>query len=66
MSYLGIQSVFSFLKSTLTIETIIKETKSRQFKTVILADENLHGMLSFFETAKKQNLQPIVTQHITS
>ena len=64
MSYLGIQSVFSFLKSTLTIETIIKETKSRQFKTVILADENLHGMLSFFETAKKQNLHSIVTQHI--
>lgn len=38
--------------------------KSRQFKTVILADENLHGMLSFFETAKKENLNPIVTQHI--
>lgn len=38
--------------------------KDRQFKTVILADENLHGLLSFFETAKKQNLHPILTQHI--
>ena len=65
MSYLGIQSVFSFLKSTLTIENIIKEIKSRQFETVILGDENLHGMLSFFEFARKQNLHPILTQHVS-
>ena len=65
LSYLGIQSVFSFLKSTLTIETIIKEIKNRQFETVILADENLHGMLSFFEMAKTSNLHAILTQRIS-
>lgn len=65
MSYIGIQSVYSFLKSTLTIDNIIKEAVKRQFETVIIVDDHLHGMFTFFEIAKKQHIKPIWMQRIT-
>ncbi len=65
MGYIGIQSVYTFLKSTLTIESIIHASKQRQHTSVILTDEHLHGMLSFFKLSKQQNLNPIFTQMIT-
>ena len=65
LGYIGIQSVYTFLKSTLTIESIIQASKQRQHTSVILTDEHLHGMLSFFKLSKQQNLNPIFTQMIT-
>jgi DNA polymerase-3 subunit alpha len=65
LGYIGIQSVYTFLKSTLTIESIVKAAKQRQHTSVILTDEHLHGMLSFFKLSKQQNLNPIFTQRIT-
>lgn len=65
LGYIGIQSVYTFLKSTLTIESIMKAAKQRQHASVILTDEHLHGLLSFFKLANKYQLKPIYTQIIT-
>lgn len=64
MGYIGNRSVFSFLKSTLTIENLIVEMKKRQYETVILTDDHLHGVLSFFDIAKKHHIKPIFTQKV--
>jgi DNA polymerase III subunit alpha len=64
LGYIGNRSVFSFLKSTLTIENLIVEMKKRQYETVILTDDHLHGVLSFFDIAKKHHIKPIFTQKV--
>ena len=64
MGYIGNRSVFSFLKSTLTVENLILEIKKRDHETVILTDDHLHGILSFFDIAKKYDIKPIFTQKI--
>ncbi len=65
MIYLGNQSTYSFLQSMISIEKLIHESKSMGYSHVTLHDENLHGMLQFFQYAKTYQIKPIIGCRIT-
>ncbi len=58
--HLRIQSSYSFLESALTIEQIVKLTKSESMPAVCLSDNgNLFGSLEFAIACAKASIQPI-------
>lgn len=59
--HLQAHSGYSFMKSTLTIEKLVKGAKSKGFHAIALTDENvLHGAVQFYQTCKKYDIKPII------
>ena len=60
-THLQVISTNSLMKSTLTIEELIKNAKKQGHQAIALTDHNvLYGALEFYETALEYNLQPII------
>lgn len=63
MSYthLQVRSGYSFFKSTMTIDKLVKRAKELEFECIALTDESvLYGAISFYETCKKYDMKPII------
>lgn len=58
-------SAYTFLNSTLTIETMVKTAKEKHHDVVFLCDTNLHGMLQFFSATQKYQIKGIMGQKVT-
>jgi DNA polymerase III subunit alpha len=57
---LYLQSSYSMLKNTIPLNSLIHEAKKANYDFVALSDDNLHGMLTLFNEAKKSNLKPVL------
>jgi DNA polymerase III subunit alpha len=57
-------SAYTFLNSTLTIETMVKTAKEKHHEVVFLCDTNLHGMLQFFKMTQKYEVKGILGQQV--
>jgi DNA-directed DNA polymerase III PolC len=58
---LSIHSAYSFLNSTLTIETLVALAKQRGLSAIALADTgNLHGAVEFTQAAKRAGIKPVL------
>ncbi|TMP99195.1 MAG: PHP domain-containing protein [Verrucomicrobia bacterium] len=58
---LNVHSVYSFLNSTLSIESIIDLAKQHHLPAVALTDQgNLHGAAHFAQTAREAGIKPII------
>ncbi|MGL4952121.1 MAG: DNA polymerase III subunit alpha [Mycoplasma sp.] len=55
-----VQSFFTILESTLSIDKIIERALSNNDKYVVLTDKNLYGSIEFYYKSKKNNLIPII------
>lgn len=54
-------SEYSFLRSTITIEKLVKKASNEGISHLVLTDRNsLAGMPKFFVECKKNNVQPII------
>ncbi|GAA0333187.1 DNA polymerase III subunit alpha [Bacillus carboniphilus] len=63
MSYvhLYVQSAYSLLQSSLSIETIVSEAKNKGFSSIALTDyQVLYGAIPFYKECKKQGIKPII------
>ncbi|HLR92412.1 MAG TPA: DNA polymerase III subunit alpha [Atopostipes sp.] len=63
MSFTQLQviSTNSLMKSTLTVEELIRAAKAMNYKTLALTDHNvMYGAIEFYETALKEGIQPII------
>src|SRR5699024_8102224 len=63
MSYthLQVRSGYSFFKSTMTIEKLVKRANELDFQSIALTDEAvLYGAVSFYEACKKYDMKPIL------
>jgi DNA polymerase III subunit alpha len=59
-----LQSAYSMLKNTILIPDLVTACKQGGYDFVALADENLHGMLTLFNEAKKQGIKPVLGMKI--
>lgn len=63
MSYthLQIQSGYSLMKSTITIDKLVKKASELQLDALALTDEHvLHGVIPFYQACKSQGIKPII------
>lgn len=60
-THLQVISTNSLMKSTLTVEELVKNAKAQGHQAIALTDHNvLYGAIEFYETAQAHNLQPII------
>lgn len=60
-THLQFKSGYSFFKSTITIEKMIKQAKALNFSTLVLADEQvMHGAVTFYEKCLAEDIKPII------
>ncbi len=57
---LYLQSSYSMLNNAIPLDSLIKETKQGGYDFIALSDNNLHGMLSLFNLAKKLSIKPVL------
>lgn len=57
---LYLQSSYSMLNNAIPLPSLVKEVKQGGYDFIALSDNNLHGMLSLFNLAKKENIKPIL------
>jgi DNA-directed DNA polymerase III PolC len=58
---LAVQSHYSFLASTLSMERIMALAKQHGFKTIALVDSgNLHGAVEFTQAAREAGIKPVI------
>lgn len=63
--HLHVRSCYTLLKSTMTIEKIIEQTKQKKYHAVALCDKHvMHGALSFYHACVKAQLQPIIGMEV--
>lgn len=62
---LNLQSAYHMLSSTISVEMLVKGAKDKGYDFIALSDENMHGMLSLFRSAKKVGLKPILGLSVT-
>lgn len=61
---LDVQSYYSLLESSLSIDDILLNAKSSNYKFIALADNNLHGMYEFYKRSKELNINSSVGMHV--
>src|SRR5690625_1300676 len=60
-THLQVRSGYSFFKSTITIESLIKQAQALNFTSLALTDEAvLYGAISFYQACKKHGMKPIL------
>ena len=58
---LQIKSAYSFGKSTILINELIKEAKTKHIDALGLCDEKkMYGIFEFYTACKKNNIRPIM------
>ncbi|UII55162.1 DNA polymerase III subunit alpha [Cytobacillus spongiae] len=63
MSYihLHVQSAYSLLSSTATVEQLVSSAKQKGFTAIALTDRNvMYGAISFYKECLKQSIKPIL------
>lgn len=59
--HLQVRSAYSLLESTISVDTLVLNAVKKGYKAVALTDHNvLYGAVHFYQTCKKQNIQPII------
>lgn len=60
-THLQVRSGYSFYKSTMTIDKLVKRAYELEVANLALTDEAvLYGAISFYESCKKHNIKPIL------
>lgn len=59
------QSAYQLLSNTIPMDQLIQHAKRKGHEFVAITDENLHGMISFYEHAQKEGLKPILGMKLT-
>ena len=60
-THLQVRSGYSFFKSTITIDSLIKQAQALNFTSLALTDEAvLYGAISFYQACKKHGIKPIL------
>ena len=57
---LKITSDYSLLKSTIRIDDLISFLKEKEIPACALVDENLYGVMEFYNKCKQNDIQPII------
>ncbi|MFA5470437.1 MAG: DNA polymerase III subunit alpha [Acholeplasmataceae bacterium] len=57
---LYIQSSYSMLKNTIPLPVLVEKAKQGGYDFLALSDEQLHGMIHFFNLATKHQIKPIL------
>lgn len=57
---LNIKTCNSLLKSMIKIEDLIQVAKQNNIKALTITDNNMYGVLDFYNACKKNNIKPIV------
>ncbi len=57
---LYLQSSYHMLKNTIPLTVLVEKAKQGGYDFLALSDDNLHGMIQFFELAKQYHLKPII------
>lgn len=64
--HLQVHSGYSFMRSTLTIENLVKGAKAKGFHAIALTDEYvMHGAIQFYQTCKQYKIKPIIGLKLT-
>lgn len=59
--HLQCQTVYSLLKSTCTIDMLVKRAKSLGMEALAITDENvMYGVIPFYKACKREGIQPII------
>lgn len=59
--HLQVYSAYSLLTSTITIEKLVTDAKSKGFSTIALTDRNvMYGAVAFYKECIKNNIKPII------
>ncbi len=61
---LYIQSSYSMLKNAIPLPVLVEKAISGGYDFLALSDEQLHGMIHFFNLTDKHQLKPIIGLHI--
>lgn len=60
-THLQVRTGYSFYKSTIHIERLVKKARKLNFSQLAITDENvLHGALSFYKACQRENIKPIL------
>ncbi|API90830.1 DNA polymerase III subunit alpha [Virgibacillus pantothenticus] len=60
-THLQIRSSYSLLKSTITIEKLVKRAAELEYSALALTDEQvLHGAISFYKACQQHGIKPII------
>ncbi len=62
---LKITTDYSLLKSTITIDSLIDFLKEKNISTCAIVDENLYGVMEFYNKCIENNIKPIIGLEIT-
>ncbi|MGY4104131.1 DNA polymerase III subunit alpha [Ignavigranum ruoffiae] len=63
---LNVQTVYSLLQSTLTIEDYVDQAQQLNYQAIGIADENvLHGCYQFYQLAQAHSLKPLIGMKLT-
>ena len=62
---LYIQSSYSMLKNAIPLPILVEKAKLGGYDFLALSDEQLHGMIHFFDLTKKHNIKPILGLHVS-
>lgn len=60
-THLQVRSGYSLLKSTITIDKLVKKASDKGFKALALTDEHvLHGVIPFYQQCQRFGIKPII------
>ena len=57
---LNIKTCNSFLKSMIKIDDLIKVAKEHNIKALTITDDNMYGVIEFYNTCTKNDIKPII------
>ena len=57
---LNIKTCNSFLKSMIKIDDLIKIAKEHNIKALTITDDNMYGVIEFYNTCTKNDIKPII------
>src|SRR5699024_5511653 len=64
-THLQVRTGYSFMKSTVQIDQLVKKAKKLQYDTLALTDEAvLYGVIIFYKACKKEVIKPILGLHL--
>lgn len=59
--HLQVNSAYSLLTSTITIENLVQEAKRKEFSAIALTDRNvMYGTVAFYKECLKRSVKPII------
>jgi len=57
---LNLQSSYTMLKNCVSVKDLVAQGKKLGYDFIALSDENMHGMLSLYNEAKKYDIKPVL------